>query len=115
MSTAIPQYEECRKKLDELIDWDQSHPGDRNEATTRLQLVDRLFFDCLGWDRTEGVELENEEKKEYAGYLFSTTKDVLIVEAKREGQYFEVPAGKVRIKYSIPSLFWTKLLANRFA
>ena len=104
MSGIIPDYEECRLKLDELVAWYDSNPGDRNEATTRMQLVDRLFFECLGWDRSEGVELENEENQEYADYLFSTTKDVLIVEAKREGKSFELPAGNVRMKYSIPSL-----------
>lgn len=98
------QYEECRKHIEALCEWYESRAGDRNEATTRLQLVDRLFFDCLGWDRGDGVELEDEEAGEYAGYVFSTSKDVLIVEAKREGNDFELPAGSTRLRYAIPSL-----------
>jgi hypothetical protein len=30
---------------------------------------------------------------------------VLIVEAKKEGDYFEVPVGKLQLKYSIQGLF----------
>lgn len=104
MSSVAPDYEECRSRIEKLTAWYGAHLGDRNEATTRLQLVDRLFFECLGWDRSEGIELENEENREYADYLFTTTKDVLIVEAKREGKTFELPAGSARLKYSIASL-----------
>lgn len=104
MASVGPVYEECRKSLEKLAAWYDAHPGDRNEATTRLQLVDRLFFDCLGWDRSDGIRLEDEEDGEYSDYLFSTTKDVLIVEAKREGKAFEVPAGCTRQRYAIGSL-----------
>jgi hypothetical protein len=104
MSQTLSDYEAGRSRLESLATRYESQPRDRNEATTRLQLVDELFFDCLGWDRAEGVELEDSENREYADYLFSTSRDVLIVEAKREGVSFELPAGKERIKYSIPSL-----------
>src|SRR4051794_40214244 len=104
MTELYSEYEIGRSKLGELVAWHDTHLGDRNEATTRLQLVDRLFFDCLGWERSEGIELEDSENREYADYLFSTSKDILIVEAKREGRFFELPVEKERIKYSIPSL-----------
>ena len=104
MDNSLSDYEKGFSKLMELEAWYRAHPGDRNEATTRLHLVNRLFFECLGWDATEHVQLEDEENKEYADYLFSTTKAVLIVEARRQGNSFEVPAGSARIKYSIQSL-----------
>ena len=63
MAIIGPEYEECRSALEQLSAWYQGNPGDRNEATTRLQMVDRLFFDCLGWDRTEGIKLEDEEDR----------------------------------------------------
>ena len=104
MSDNLSEYEAGRSNLESLVAWYESQGGDRNEATTRLQLVDKLYFDCLGWERAEGIELEDSENGEYADYLFSTSRDVLIVEAKREGLSFELPAEKERIKYSIPSL-----------
>ena len=48
-----PEYETCRSNLEGLLSWYESHVTDanRNEATTRLQLIDRIVFECLGWDR----------------------------------------------------------------
>jgi len=64
----------------------------RNEATTRLQIIDKLFFSCLGW-LTDDVVLEESQGKEYADYVFSAPRRLLIVEAKREDDYFELPVG----------------------
>jgi ABC-type Fe3+ transport system substrate-binding protein len=41
-------YDTCRDNLEKFVNWYASSAGQRNEATTRLQLVDELFFDCLG-------------------------------------------------------------------
>lgn len=104
MTHMDPDYELGRSKICELVEWYSSHKGDRNEATTRLQLVDKLFFDCLGWSRDERIELEHVLTEQYADYLFSTSYNALIVEAKREGNDFEIQAGKSRLKYSIKGL-----------
>jgi hypothetical protein len=64
----------------------------RNEATTRLALVDRLLFDCLGWGRGE-ADLEDYERGQYADYVLSRDRRRLVVEAKREGATFELPEG----------------------
>ena len=64
----------------------------RNEATTRLQLIDELLFDCLGWEKSECIA----EKKfggKFADYSLGSPYASLIVEAKKEDTYFEVPAG----------------------
>lgn len=50
------------------------------------------------------MEVEEPFGGEYADYVFSSSRRLLIVEAKKEGVYFEVPAGKDRLEYSIPSL-----------
>jgi hypothetical protein len=63
---------------------------DRNEATTRLALIDRLLFDCLGWGRDE-ADLEDYERGQYADYVLSRQRRRLVVEAKREGATFELP------------------------
>lgn len=65
---------------------------DRNEATTRLHLIDRLFFECLGWEKSE-CSLEESVEGKYADYTFSVQGTKLVVEAKREGTYFSLPAG----------------------
>jgi len=97
-----PDYEQGRTNLGSLIT--QVGPrGDRNEATTRLQLIDRLFFDCLGWS-TDDVVLEEPHGRTFADYVFSAPRRLLIVEAKREGDYFEIPAGKIGVEGPLPSL-----------
>jgi hypothetical protein len=97
------EYEESRHNLEQLVSWYGSRAGSRNEATTRLQLIDRLFFECLAWSRDQ-VILEEPHGREYADYTFVIFRPVLIVEAKREGDYFELPAGVNRLEHSLPSL-----------
>jgi GTPase SAR1 family protein len=96
-------YDECRSNLEALLHWYQNQVSDRNEATTRLQLVDRLLFECLGWPRDDAT-LEQPYGGEYADYTLYAPRAVLIVEAKREGDYFELPAGKTRLEQGLPSL-----------
>lgn len=95
-------YEECRRNLEKLIAWYK--PAHRNEATTRFQIIDSLFFECLGWSKVD-VIMEEHHGGEYADYSFNAPRRILIVEAKREDQYFEIPAtGKTKLEYSIASL-----------
>jgi hypothetical protein len=94
-------YEECRRNLENLIAW--YNPAHRNEADTRFQVIDRLFFECLGWSKDD-VHMEEHYGGEYADYSFNAPRRILIVEAKREDQYFEIPAGKAQLEYSIPAL-----------
>lgn len=89
--------------LQGLASWYGEVIGTRNEATTRLQLIDRLFFECLDWAK-EQVKLEESYDGQYADYTFQTFRPALIVEAKREGDYFELPAGVTRIEHALPSL-----------
>jgi len=97
------KYEECRNNLDQFVRRFQTLSASRNEATTRLQLIDTLFLECLGWSRDQ-VVCEESYGGEYADYTFYTFRPALIVEAKREGDYFELPAGTTRLEHSIPSL-----------
>lgn len=96
-------YETARSNLQSLRNWYEQNTGSRNEATTRLHLIDRLFFECLGWDR-EGAILEEAHDGQYADYTFYAPRPIMIVEAKKEGIYFEVPAGHSRIESSVLSL-----------
>jgi hypothetical protein len=96
-------YEECRTNLDVLARYHRDNPTDRNEATTRLQLIDRLFFECLGWS-PEDVTCEEAHGGVYADYTFTAPRKILIVEAKREGRTFEVPAGMTAVEHPLPGL-----------
>lgn len=96
-------YESCRENLRQLGEWYKSKEGDRNEATTRVHLIDSLFFQCLGWER-EDCNSEESHGGEYADYTFLAPRRVLIVEAKKEGNHFDLPAGQNKIEYSLHSL-----------
>jgi GTPase SAR1 family protein len=98
------EYEEARTKLEKLTDWYRDKEGKRNEATTRLQLIDTLFFEVLGWSKKDDVVLEEAHGGKYADYTFITPRRILIVEAKKEGEYFEIAMGNERIEYSLSTL-----------
>jgi len=96
-------YEAGRGALERLAEWYSERQGDRNEATTRFAMIDRLLFECLAWSK-DSAALEEPHGREYADYVLSVFRPVLIVEAKREGDYFELPAGSKRLEQSLPSL-----------
>ena len=93
----------CRKNLKRLVDWYKEKEGERNEATTRLTMIDKLFFECLGWSKDD-VLLEEYYNKEYTDYTFNAPRRIMIVEAKKEGEYFEVPVGTNRLEHSLSTL-----------
>lgn len=103
MTDSLSCYEECRKNLEKLAASYAHHSGELNEATTRVQLIDRLFFECLGWAR-EDMTAEDHNGGEFADYVFSAPRKLLIVEAKKEGNYFELPSGVQNIEYSLKTL-----------
>jgi len=99
------EFEIGREGLKELGHWYAQIDcvGKRNEATTRLHLIDQIFFRCLGWLH-EDCAAEESEEGTFADYIFSNPRRCLIVEAKREGIYFEVPTGFDGIEYKLESL-----------
>ncbi len=115
------EYEDGHENLSSLIDWANKNNDERsrNEATTRLHLIDRLFFECLGWERGDCVA-EERLNGEYIDYSFRCPQCLLIVEAKKEGIYFELPVGtSIQKKTSgfsrTISLKCTKRLGKRLA
>jgi hypothetical protein len=88
------EYEDGLKNLNALISWEKENKTDKNESTTRLQLIDRLFFECLGWERGECITEERLVENYYVDYSFRCPQCLLIVEAKKQGLYFELPIGK---------------------
>jgi hypothetical protein len=87
-------YEASQQKIRELALWASSNDYGlrRNEATTRLHLIDTLVFDCLGWDK-EDCSVEESYNGTYADYILGRPERLAVIEAKREGVYFELPSG----------------------
>ena len=98
------EYENSRLRIEELRNWYNANPGDRNEATTRLQLIDILLIECLGWDKRSDCILEDRFEGTYTDYSMLCPMRTLIVEAKREGIYFDIPSGLSNRDYSILTL-----------
>lgn len=94
-------YESAHRNIEELENFYRTQGvTNRNEATTRLQLVDRLLFECLGWDKADCIPEESQDK-EYTDYTLHAPHRALIVEAKKEGIYFELPLGMAKPIYDI--------------
>jgi GTPase SAR1 family protein len=96
----LDTYENSRETLEKLAEYFKGESLDRNEDTTRFHLIDQLLVGCLGWERPD-ILTEPSHEGEYADYILSITRTVAIVEAKREGNYFELHAG---VKGNILSL-----------
>jgi hypothetical protein len=97
-------FEQGENNLRNLAAWYVTNINDqnRNEATTRLQLIDRLFFECLGWDQSN-CKTEERSQSTITDYSFFSANALrlLIVEAKREGIYFELPTGQPKLKVKL--------------
>jgi hypothetical protein len=83
-------FSSAREKVANLAQ-DYATVGDMNEATTRLQIIDRLLFDGLGWNTSE-VVAEEYHAGDYVDYALGQGPEV-ILEAKKEGTYFALPVG----------------------
>ncbi|MGA3081494.1 MAG: hypothetical protein ABSD44_08945 [Terracidiphilus sp.] len=85
-------YESGKSKLAELADRERGLERARNEATTRLQIIDEILFACLGWDRRACfTEIRIDGK--ITDYELGDPIRYCIWEAKREGKTFSLPAG----------------------
>jgi hypothetical protein len=96
--------EDYYDKIVEICKWFEKHKdSDRNEASTRFHLIDRILFECLGWSKDDCKPEETFEGK-FTDYTFNNPGRVLIVEAKREGIYFELPVGYEKLECRIATL-----------
>lgn len=89
METSLAQGEQALIKL--IADLDPE--TDFNEAQTRFHIIDRVLFECLGWRREAEVEIESSEDRRFTDYELGKPQRLAILEAKREGIPFEIPAG----------------------
>lgn len=96
-------YESGKSRLTELADRERGLDRDRNEATTRLQLIDEILFSCLGWDR-RACFTEIRHDGLITDYELGDPIRYCIWEAKREGKTFGLPAGTTSGIVSIQTL-----------
>ena len=84
--------ERALSRLEKLIAWTEQEGDalDRNEAATRLHLIDDLLINVLGWPR-EQVKPEEHSPAGFADYVLGRPQRQLVVEAKREGHSFHLP------------------------
>src|SRR6266545_6200779 len=70
--------------------------GRVSEADTRATIIGRVLHEVLGWPRPS-VQREVSQTPGYLDYRLSTTRPVLVIEAKASGDSFEVPHRKAKV------------------
>ena len=70
----------------------ESASRDRNEAETRHKIIDFVLHDYLSWPKNR-VAVEEYINPGYADYILKKENgdDLLFIEAKKEGVFFELP------------------------
>ena len=88
----VSSYESAHSSLSEYVANVPELGRDLNEATTRLRLIDRLLFEWLGWE-PEDCKAEDRFDGTITDYSMFLGGCQLIVEAKKVGTSFSLPAG----------------------
>jgi hypothetical protein len=89
----------CLEILKKLIDLNKE--ADYSEKDTRAKLIDPLFKDCLGWNE-EDIERDVYTKPDFLDYVFKIDGvRKFVLEAKKSGEYFEIPSSFSRRRYVI--------------
>jgi GTPase SAR1 family protein len=89
----IDKYEYAYSSLLNLIqEFEATEKNDFNEATTRFRFIDRILTECLAWEHKD-ITTEDSYEGEYSDYTLHLFRPVAVLEAKRTGNYFEIPVG----------------------
>lgn len=86
----MAEFERGREALRALAE--RLRDGDLNEATTRRNIIDVLLKDVLGWPDGQ-VACEEHVEGDYLDYTLGAPHARVVLEAKRTGRTFEMPAG----------------------
>jgi hypothetical protein len=70
--------------------------GRVSETDTRATIIDRILHDVLGWPRPS-VAREVSITPGYLDYQLTTTRPVLVIEAKAAGESFVIPHRKAKL------------------
>ncbi|WP_338885176.1 hypothetical protein [Xenorhabdus sp. TH1] len=82
---------ECENSLRNLVAEYNDVKKIRNEAQTRHHIINKIITDVFAWP-DDCYEVEYYEDKTFTDYELGKPRQV-IIEAKREGHIFEIPAG----------------------
>jgi len=96
------RYESGRVKLDDLKNHFVAHSNKMNEAETRFHYIDEVL-NCLGWDKSD-ITVEQRANNTIADYTLKILRPVVIWEAKKEGIYYQLPAGGTRVFRPLKSI-----------
>ncbi|HEY5124685.1 MAG TPA: hypothetical protein VIK14_13220, partial [Ignavibacteria bacterium] len=89
----IENYESGRSLIESLIEeFKQIDKFKFNESATRFRFIDRILTECLGW-LPKDIDPEDYFDKNYADYKLNLFRPIAVWEAKRTGNYFELPLG----------------------
>jgi hypothetical protein len=96
------RVDEGHKALDALArTYGQLNLADANEAETRLKVIDQVLLAVLGWCK-EDLAVEERVSEDgsttFADYVVRTAATAFLVEAKRVGAAFCLPAKNTRLK-----------------
>jgi len=98
------RYERGREILEILIEEFKSIDLKKfNEADTRFRFIDRILIDCLGWEPKD-INSEDVKDGHYSDYKLNLFRPVAVWEAKKIGDYFELPAGVSKLIYPLKSI-----------
>jgi hypothetical protein len=101
---ALDLYEKGREILEGLNDEFRSIDLAKfNEADTRFRFIDKILTECLNW---EPKDINNEDVKDnhYADYKLNLFRPIAVWEAKRIGNYFELPVGIKKLILPLKSI-----------
>ena len=103
----MADYELGREAIKDLISRESAStnqgPSSRNEASTRFHVINELIEDVLRWPKA-AVKVEHHDESGYSDYELGTPSSALI-EAKREGINFVLPAGWDKPTARLETLF----------
>jgi len=100
----MDKYEEGRKVIEGLNAEFRTLDIDKfNEADTRFRFIDKILTECLNW---EPKDINNEDVRDnhYADYKLNLFRPIAVWEAKRTGNYFELPVGIKKIILPLKSI-----------
>ena len=110
MKTGTVSVDKGSRALEQLLGTVSEKNLNWNEADTRFHFIDPFLTDCLGWPPSL-IHVEKEQGGEYADYELGEPR-ALILEAKRDGAYFELPANPARrLIAELPAVMTTSVAA----
>lgn len=100
----IDKYESGRQTLESLVkEFTEIEIENFNEADTRFRFIDKILTECLNW---EPKDINNEDVRynHYADYKLNLFRPVAVWEAKRTGNYFDLPVGTSKLIMPLKSI-----------